>query len=317
MKAVVQNAYGSPDVLELRDVDVPAVGDDEVLIRVRAASIHAGDYFMLRGEPYLARFTAGWPKPKNYVPGYDVAGEIEAVGKNVSGLKPGDEVFGECGGGGCAEYVSAKAKHMVRKSAGLSFEQAAAVPTSGLAALQGLRDAGKVRPGQHVLINGASGGVGTFAVQIAKSMGAEVTGVCSTGSVDLVRSLGADHVVDYTREDFTEGGPRYDLIVDNVANRTFAECKRALKPTGIHLPNSGNAGIGYLIGAMVRSWFAPQQRRPFLSMPNAEDLAALKELVDSGKVVPIIDSTYSLAETPEALRRIGDRHAHGKVIIRA
>jgi NADPH:quinone reductase-like Zn-dependent oxidoreductase len=285
-----------------------------VLARVHAASVHSGDYFIMRGSPYVARFSSGWPKPKDYIPGYDVAGTVEAVGKNVTRLTPGDEVFAGCGRT-CAEYVCAAQDQFVPKPSNLTLEQAAVVPTSALAALQGLRDAGKVKPGQRVLINGASGGVGTFAVQIAKALGAEVTGVCSTKNVELVRSIGADHVVDYTREDFTATGQRYDLIFDNVANRSFADMRRALKPSGVIIPNSGNAGIGYLLKAAVRSVYARQQGRPFLSMPKYADLVALKDLIEAGRVTPVIDRAYPLAETPDALAYIGTGRARGKVVI--
>jgi NADPH:quinone reductase-like Zn-dependent oxidoreductase len=315
MKAIVQNAYGSSDVLMLKEIDKPKVGDGDVLVRVHAAGLHAGDCFMMRGVPYLARFFAGWPKPKDYVPGFDVAGTVEAVGKDVTRFKPGDEVFGECGGGGCAEWAGAAEARFVVKPAGLTFEQAAAIPVSALAALQGLRDAGRLRPGQRVLINGASGGVGTYAVQIAKSLGAEVTGVCSTSNLDLVRSIGADHVVDYTRDDFTRSGQSYDLILDNVGSRSFSDCRRALTPEGTLLPNTGNAGIGYVIKAYARSAFVRQQGRPFVSRPKSEDLAVLKELVEAGKVTPVIDRTYPLSETPEALEYVEKGHARGKVVI--
>ncbi len=315
MKAIVQKAYGSSDVLELREIEKPPVGDADIRVRVVAASVHAGDYFIMKGVPYVARFSAGWPRPKGYVPGYDVSGVVDAVGKNVTQLRPGDEVFGECGGGACAEYVSAAADRFVLKPATLSFEQAAAVPVSALAALQGLRDAAKVQPGQRILINGASGGVGTFAVQIAKSMGAEVTGVCSGRNVDLVRSIGADHVVDYTREDFTRSGLRYDIIFDNVANRSFADCRRALAEEGVLVPNSGNSGISYILKAFVRSLFVRQQGRPFLSTPNQADLLVLKSLIESGSLKPVIDRTYPLDETAEAIAYVGQGHAQGKVVI--
>jgi NADPH:quinone reductase-like Zn-dependent oxidoreductase len=315
MKAVVQTAYGSSEVLVLKEVDKPKVDDGDVLVRVRAAGIHAGDCFMMRGVPYLTRLFAGWPRPKDYVPGFDVAGTVEAVGKDVTRFKPGDEVFGECGGGGCAEWAGAAEARFVVKPAGLTFEQAAAIPVSALAALQGLRDAGRLRPGQRVLINGASGGVGTYAVQIAKSLGAEVTGVCSTSNLDLVRSIGADHVVDYTRDDFTRSGQSYDLILDNVGSRSFSDCRRALTPEGTLLPNTGNAGIGYVIKAYARSAFVRQQGRPFVSRPKSEDLAVLKELVEAGKMTPVIDRTYPLSETPEALEYVEKGHARGKVVI--
>ena len=314
MKAIVQNAYGSPDLLQLEEIKAPLVTDDGVLVRVLAASIHIGDYFVLKGEPYVARFAAGWPKPKDYVPGFDLAGRVEAVGKNVTRLKPGDEVFAGCGRT-CAEYVCAAEEQFVLKPTNLTFEQAAAVPTSALAALHGLRDAGKVQPGQSVLINGASGGVGTFAVQIAKSFGAEVTGVCSTRNVEMVQSIGADHVIDYTQTDFTRSGTTYDLILDNVANRRFSEYRRALTPEGIVLPNSGNGGIGYLIRSFVRSAFVRQQGRPFLSSPNTEDLTVLKELIEAGRLTPVIDRAYPLSETAAAMAYVGAGHARGKVVI--
>jgi NADPH:quinone reductase-like Zn-dependent oxidoreductase len=314
MKAIVQNDYGPPDVLELKEVDRPVPKDNEVLVRVQAAAIHVGDYFTMLGVPFAVRMVAGMPKPKNYVPGYDVAGCVEAVGKDVTGLEPGDEVFGACQGA-CAEYACTAQEMFVLKPDNATFQQAAAVPTSALAALHGLRDAGKVQPGHKVLINGASGGVGTFAVQIAKSFGAEVTGVCSTRNLDMVRSIGADHVIDYTQEDFTQGGPRYDLILDNVANRSFSDCRRALTPEGTFIPNSGNAGMGFVIKAFVLSIFLRQQGRPFLSSPNHEDLVVLKDLLESGKVTPVIDRTYPLSQTPEAMAYVGKGHARGKVVI--
>jgi NADPH:quinone reductase-like Zn-dependent oxidoreductase len=315
VKAIVQNTYGSPDALELREIDTPAVGDSDLLVRVHAAGVHAGDYFVLKGDPYLARFAAGWPRPKNYVPGFDVAGVVEAVGKNVTLFRGGDEVFGECGGGACAEYVCAAEARFVIKPARLTFAQAAAVPVSALAALQGLRDAGRVQPGQKVLINGASGGVGTFAVQIARSMGAEVTAVCSTRNVEMVRSIGADRVIDYTLEDFTRTGQRFDLILDNIGNRSFQDCRRAMATGGRIIPNSGHAGMSYLIKAFVRSVFVRQQGRPFLSASNQKDLLVLKGLIEDGKLAPVIDRTFALSETAEALRYIGDGHARGKVVI--
>jgi NADPH:quinone reductase-like Zn-dependent oxidoreductase len=315
MKAIVQNKYGSPDVLELKEVDKPVVKDDDVLVRVHAAALHAGDYFTMRGVPVGVRMVVGLLKPRrNYVPGFDVAGHVEAVGKNVTRFQPDDEVFGACNGT-CAEYACAAEDKFVLKPANLTLEQAAAVPTSALAALRGLRDAGKVQPGQKVLINGASGGVGTFAVQIAKSFGAEVTGVCSTRNVDMVRSIGADHVIDYTQEDFTQSGQRYDLILDNVANHSFSDCRHALTPQGTLIPNSGHAGMGYVVKALVLSLFVRQQGRPFVAIPKNEDLVVLKELIESGKVTPVIDRTYPLSEVPEAMRYLEKVHARGKVVI--
>ena len=314
MKAIVQNDYGSPDVFELKEIDRPVVKDGDVLVRVRAAALHAGDCFIMRGVPYLVRFAAGWPKPKNRVPGYDVAGHVEEVGRKVTRFRPGDEVFGECNST-CAEYVCAAEKEFARKPECLTLEQAAAVPMSALTALHGLRDAGKVRTGYKVLINGASGGVGTFAVQIAKTFGAEVTGVCSTRNVDMVRTIGADHVIDYSREDFTLSRQRYDLILDNVANRSFSECRRILYPRGTFLPNSGNGGLGYIVRTLALSAFVRQKARLFLSIPKNEDLIFLKELIETGKVIPIIDRTYPLSETPEAFRYLNEGHARGKIVI--
>jgi len=314
MKAIVQNGYGSPDVFELKEIDKPVIKkDDDVLVRVHAAALHAGDYFVMRGVPYLVRMIAGWPKPKNYVPGFDVAGDVEAVGKNVKQFQPGDEVFGACNGT-CAEYVCAGEKNFSLKPGNLTLEHAAAVPTSALTALVGLRDAGRVKPGQNVLINGASGGVGTFAVQIAKVLGAEVTGVCSTRNVDMVRSIGADHVIDYTQEDFTQSEQRFNLILDQVANHSLSDCRRVLTAQGIHIPNSGNSGMGYVVKAFTLSLFVRQQGRPFL-IANNDDLVVLKELIEAGKVTPVIDRTYPLSETPEAFRYLNEGHARGKVVI--
>ena len=315
MKAIVQHAYGSPDVFKLKDVAMPAAGDNDVLVRVQAAALHAGDIFTMRGDPYLVRMSAGWPQPKGYIPGFDVAGYVEAVGSRVTRFQPGDAVFGACTGT-CAEYACAEEKYFFPKPTRLSLEQAASIPTSAATALRCLRDAGKLQPGFKVLINGASGGVGTFAVQIAKALGAEVTGVCSATKVDLVRSIGADHVVDYTREDFTRSGQRYDLILDQAANFPLAACRRALTPQGLHIPNSGLGGLGYVLKAFLLSLVWRQQGRPIIVIPNHADLAALDELIEAGKLVPVIDRTYALAETPEAFRYLDDGHARGKVVIR-
>lgn len=314
MKAIVQNAYGSPDILELKEIDRPAVKDNGVLVRVQAAALHAGDIFCLRGVPYVARMSVGIPRPRNYVPGLDVAGQVEAIGKEVTGFQPGDEVFGT-GNGACAQYAFVKKENVMPKPSGLTFQQAAAVPTSALAALHGIRDAGKVQQGQKVLINGASGGVGTYAVQIARALGAEITGVCSTGNMDLVRSIGAHHVIDYTREDFTRGGERYDLILDQVANHSLSDCRRPLTPRGIFIPNSGHSGMGFIIKAFLTSLFVRQQGRPYVSIPNQADLLILKELLESGKVTPVIDRTYPLSEAAEAFRYLEKGHARGKVVI--
>jgi NADPH:quinone reductase-like Zn-dependent oxidoreductase len=314
MKAIVINAYGSPDVLELKEVARPAIKDDEVLVRVHAASLNAGDVFSLRGSPWLIRLSLGLNKPKNYILGWDMAGRVEAAGSRVTRFKPGDEVFASCHGS-LADYVHVAEDKLALKPANLTFEQAAAVPTAAVTALLGLRDAGKIQPGQKVLINGASGGVGTFAVQIAKAFDAEVTGVCSTRNVDLVRSIGADHVVDYTREDFTQNGQRYDLILDNVASRSFADLRRALTPQGKIIPNSGHAGMGYVFKAFALSLVMRQHGSMYLAVPTSQILATLKELIETGKVTPVIDRTYPLSDTPEAFRYLEESHARGKVVI--
>jgi NADPH:quinone reductase-like Zn-dependent oxidoreductase len=314
MKAIVINEYGSPDVLELKEIDKPVVKENEVLVRVNAAALNAGDIFSMRGTPWLVRFSVGFPKPKNYVLGWDVAGHIEEVGKRVTRFQPGDEVFAACSGA-LAEYACVAEDRLAMKPTNLTFEQAAAVPTAALTALQGLRDQGKVQPGQKVLINGASGGVGTFAVQIAKALGAEVTGVCSTTKVEMVRSIGADHVIDYTQEDFTEGEQRYDLILDNVGSHSFSDYRRVLTPQGIIQPNTGHAGMGYVFRALLLSLFMHQQGSLFVANPNSKDIIFLKELIEVGQVTPVIDKTYPLSETREAFRYMDNGHAQGKVII--
>ncbi len=320
MKAIVQSKYGSPEnVLELRDIDAPVVRDDEVLVRVHAAGLHAGDCFTVRGAPFPVRLATGLLKPKNGVPGYDLAGRVEAVGNNVTRFQPGDEVFGACTGT-CAEYACAGEDELAHKPVNLTVEEAAAIPTSALAALHALRDVGNVRPGQKVLINGASGGVGSFAVQIAKSFGAEVTGVCSTRNLEMVRSIGADHVIDYSQEDFTQGTQRYELVFDNVENRSLSDCRRALTPDGTLILNSGSGahGVGLLVRLMkplLLSPFVRQNLRRYLSTPNHEDLVALKDLVESGKLKPIIEKTYPLTDTAAALAHIGGGHTKGKIVI--
>jgi NADPH:quinone reductase-like Zn-dependent oxidoreductase len=314
MKAIVINAYGSPDVIDLKEVARPAIEDDEVLVRVHAASLNAGDVFSLRGSPWLIRLSLGLNKPKNYILGWDMAGRVEAVGSRVTRFKPGDEVFASCNGT-LAEYVHVAEDKLAPKPANLTFEQAAAVPTAAVTALMGLRDMGKIQPGQKVLINGASGGVGTFAVQIAKAFGAEVTGVCSTRNVDLVQSIGADHVIDYTREDFAQNGRRYDLILDNVASRSFSDLRRALTQPGKIIPNSGHAGMGYVFKAFVLSLVMRQHGSMYLAVPNSQTLATLKELIETGKVTPVVDRTYPLSDTSAAFRYLEKEHARGKVII--
>jgi NADPH:quinone reductase-like Zn-dependent oxidoreductase len=323
MKAIVQDRYGSPDVLELKDIDKPDIGDDEVLIRVRAAGVNPGDWAIMSGLPYIARPVYGLRKPKNAVRGTDVAGTVEAVGNSVTRLQPGDEVFGWCSGlgGAFAEYAAASEDRLALKPANLSFEEAAAVPMAGLVALQALRDHGGVRAGQKVLINGASGGIGTFAVQIAKALGAEVTGVCSTRNVDMVRSIGADHVIDYTQEDFTQKDQRYDFILDNVANHSLSDLRRALTPTGTLVPNGGGfdnpwfASGGRVVSAHVLKRFVSHRLRPFLVSPNLEGLVVLKELIEAGKMTPVIERTYPLSEAPEAIGHVGGGHARGKIAV--
>ncbi len=314
MKAIVQNGYGSPDVLTLKDVDRPALKEDDILVSVHAAALNAGDYFSLRGSPWAVRFIVGFPKPKNYILGWDMSGRVQAVGEKVTRFQLGDEVFASCSGT-LAEFVRVAEDKLAMKPTNLTFEQAAAVPTAAITALQGLRDAGRVQPGQKVLINGASGGVGTFAVQIAKVFGAVVTGVCSTRNVEMVRSIGADYVVDYTQEDFTQSGRRYDLILDNVANRSFRDLRRALTPQGRIIPNSGHGGMSYIVKAFLLSLLMRQHGSMFLASPSNKDLVLLKELIESGKVTPVIDRTYRLNDTPEAFRYMEGGHARGKVII--
>ena len=319
MKAIVQERYGAPrDVLGERIVDRPAIGQKEVLVRVRAAALHAGDTFAVRGSPFMVRVATGLRRPRPGIPGLDVSGVVEAVGAAVTGFRPGDEVFGSCAGA-CAEYAKAKATDLAKKPSRLSFEQAAAIPTSALAALHGLR-AGRLRAGQKVLVIGAAGGVGTFAVQIAKAIGAVVTGVCSTRNIELVRSLGADHVVDYTREDFSRGAARYDLIFDNVEDRRLGDVRRALTPEGTLVLNSGTGAGGMammvrLVWPLVVSPFVRHDLRRFLSMPNAADLAYLAALAGEGTLRPVVERTYPLAETPAAIAHVETRHARGKVVI--
>jgi NADPH:quinone reductase-like Zn-dependent oxidoreductase len=317
MKAIVQDRYGSAAVLEAQDIDKPRAGDDEVLVRVHAASIHVGDWILMTGEPYVMRLGTGLRRPKQRVPGTDVAGTVEAVGKDVKGLVPGDDVFG-WGNGAFAEYSRATENHFVKKPANLTFEQAAAVGVSATTALQLLRDDGNVQPGQKVLINGASGGVGTFAVQIAKALGAEVTGVTSTRNVELVRSIGADHVIDYTADDFTKGGPVYDLILDNVGNHSMSETRRALAPDGRLISNGGGhlgGKLGRTIRTAIASIFVRQQAGPSVKSQNSADLQVLKALVEAGKISPVVGGTYPLERTPEAIDQVAGGHARGTVVI--
>jgi NADPH:quinone reductase-like Zn-dependent oxidoreductase len=317
MQAIIQDRYGSAEVLEARDIDRPAIGDDEVLVRVRAASVHVGDWILMTGVPYVMRMGTGLSKPKNPVPGTDIAGTVEAVGPQVHSLRPGDEVFGWCSGA-FAEYVRAPQDQLVKKPANLTFEQAAAVGVSASTALQLLRDDAKVRPGQKVLINGASGGVGSFAVQIAKAYGAEVTGVCSTKNLELVRSIGANHVIDYTQQDFRDGADRYDVILDNVGDRSMADTRRALTQNGTLLSNGGGHAAGKLgrtIRAFLVSLVVRQQARPSVKTQNRSDLIALKELVEAEQVTPVIGGTYPLGRTADAISQVAAGHARGTLVI--
>jgi NADPH:quinone reductase-like Zn-dependent oxidoreductase len=317
MQAIIQDRYGAAEVLEARDIDRPAIGDDEVLVRVRAASVHVGDWILMTGMPYVMRMGTGLSKPKNPVPGTDIAGTVDAVGPQVQSLRPGDDVFGWCTGA-FAEYARAPEDQLVKKPANLTFEQAAAVGVSASTALQLLRDDAKVQPGQKVLINGASGGVGTFAVQIAKAFGAEVTGVCSTKNLDLVRSIGADHVIDYTQEDFRDGADRYDVILDNVGDRSMADTRRALTHNGTLLSNGGGHSTGKLgrvIQGFLASLIVRQQARPSVKTQNRSDLIELKELVEAGGVRPVIGGTYPLGRTADAISQVAAGHARGTLVI--
>lgn len=319
MQAIVQDQYGSADVLRLQQVDKPVIGADGVLLRVQAAGVHIGDWHLMSGEPYLMRVIGfGFRGPKARVRGIDVAGIVEAIGPNVTRFQVGDEVFGTCDGA-FAEFASAREDMLATRPPNLTFEQAAAVPTSAFTALQALR-AGGIKSGQKVLIVGASGGVGLFAVQLAKSFGAEVTGVCSTAKVDIVRGAGADHVIDYTKEDFTHSDPRYDLMLDMGGNRLLSQLRRALTPCGTLVLVGGEGGdrwigIGRSLQALLVSPFVSQKLRPVASKPNQADLEILKELVEAGKITPIIDKTYSLSEASNAIRYLHEGRARGKLVI--
>lgn len=320
MKAIVYTEYGSPDVLHLEDVEKPVPAADEVLIKVQAASVNAADLHFLRADPFPIRFMAGLLKPKNTILGADIAGRVEAIGSSVTQFKPGDEVFGDlsgCGLGGFAEYVCAREDALVLKPAGLTFEQAAAVPMAAVTALQGLRTHGRIQPGQKVLINGASGGVGSFAVQIAKSFGAEVTAVCSTRNVAMARSMGADHVVDYTQEDFTQGAQRYDLILASNGYHPISDYQRTLSPAGTYVTTGG--AVAQMSQAMLQGrWISmtgSKKMGNMLAKPNQKDLAFIKDLLEAGKVVPVIDRSYPLNKVPEALRYLEEGHTQGKIVI--
>jgi NADPH:quinone reductase-like Zn-dependent oxidoreductase len=321
VKAIVQDRYGSPDVLELRDVDMPTPGADEVLVRIHAAGLDPGVWHLMTGLPYLVRLGFGLRAPATRVRGTDLAGRVEAVGGNVTQFQPGDEVFGACRGS-FAEYAVARTDRLAPKPSRLSFEQAAAVPVSGITALQALRDRARARAGQQVLIVGAGGGVGTFAVQLARAFGAEVTGVCSTSKLDTVRSIGASHVIDYTRDDFTRSSRRYDVILDAAGNRPLSHLRRALTPRGTLVIVGGEGGgpwlggVDRLLRALLLSPFVTQQLRPLLASARKEDLESLTAFAEAGKLTPVIDRTYPLRQVPEAVRHLEQGHARGKVVIR-
>ncbi|MCM3733192.1 NAD(P)-dependent alcohol dehydrogenase [Fictibacillus nanhaiensis] len=320
MKAIVNNKYGPPDVLQLIEIEKQIPKDKQVLVKVHAASLNYGNLVLLKGEPFLARLAFGLTKPKYPIPGGDIAGRIEAVGKDVKQFQPGDEVFGDlssCGWGGFAEYVTVPESALALKPANLSFEEAAAVPMAAVTALQAIRDKGKIRSGQKVLINGASGGVGTFAVQIAKSFGAEVTAVCSTRNVNNARVIGADHAIDYTRDDFTKRTQRYDLILGVNGSKPISAYKRTLHPNGIFV-HVGGSGAQMFQTMLLGPWISLTGSRTmssFLQRQNQKDLVFMKELLESGKVKPVIDRSYKLSEVPEAFRYFEEGHAQGKVVI--
>lgn len=322
MKAWVQDRYGSADVLEFAEVERPVPGEREVLVRVHAAAVNAADWHLMRGDPYVARLALGLRRPKERIRGRDFAGRVEAVGAGVTGLRPGDEVFGEAPGA-FAEYVCAPEEATERKPAGLTFEQAAAIPLAGNTALMGLRDLGGVRPGGKVLVNGASGGVGTFAVQLAKAFGAEVTGVCSTRNATLVLGLGADRVIDYTRQDFTIGPDRYDLVFDLVGNRSLAGLRRILSPTGVLVLSGGGVfeggsafgPMGLIIKGQLLSRFSGRRLHVLTAEPRRENLATLRELAENGDITPVVERTYPLDEAPRALRYVEGEHARAKVVL--
>jgi len=320
LKAILRTKYGSPDVLELREIDKPNPKDNQVLIKVHSASVNPLDWHILRGKPFLVRLMVfGLLKPKHQILGADIAGRVEAVGRNVTQFRVGEDVFGSAMVGGFAEYACFRENGLVLKPAAMTFEQAAAAPVAGLTALQGLRDKGRIQPGQHVLINGASGGVGTFAVQIAKALGAQVTGVCSGRNLEMVRSIGADHVIDYTKEDFWRSEKRFDLILDNAAFHSIRKPLRALKPTGVYVLVGGSSSTASIMQSLILNPLYSRKagKRVVLLMANVNqtDLAFLKELLEAGKVVPVIDRRYSLSEVPQALRYLEEGHARGKVVI--
>jgi NADPH:quinone reductase-like Zn-dependent oxidoreductase len=323
VRAIVQDVYGSADVLELRDIDRPPIGDDDVLVHVRAAGVDPGVWHLMTGEPYLVRAMGfGLRKPKVAVRGRDLAGVVEAVGARVTRFRPGNEVYGTCESGSFAEYATARQHRLATKPASASFEEAAVTPISGVTALQGVRDGGRVQPGQQAMVIGAAGGVGSFAVQIAKAFGARVTGVCSTSKADLVRSLGADDVIDYTHDEIDRNGARYDVVIDTAGNRPLSLLRRAMTPHGTLVLVGGEHAGGRLLGGFDRqlrapmvSMFVGQRLRGLIAKERAEDLEAMTRLIESRAVTPVIDRTYALADAPDAIRYLAEGHAAGKVVV--
>lgn len=314
MKAIVQNGYGSSDALKVKEVEKPKIKENEVLVKVIASSVNAGDPFSLNGTPFIVRFSVGFPKPKDFIPGWDVAGKIVEVGKDITEFKVGDEIFG-CTESAFAEYVVMDMAKLARKPSNLSFEEAAAAPTAAITALQRLRDGGHIRKGQKVLITGASGGVGSFAVQIAKFMGAEVTGLCSTGKVEMVKLIGADHVIDYQKNDFTKSDLRFDLILDNTGYRSFSDMKRVLTSDGMIIPNSGYGGMRYVIKAFALAPFTKKIGVMKIADLNSKDFNILRNMMESGDIKPVVDKIFTFQKTPDAIKYLENGLARGKIVI--
>lgn len=315
MKSIIQTGYGSPKNFKIIEMETPSLNADEILVGVDSVSLNAGDYYVMQGKPYLTRFAAGFPKPRNYIPGMDFSGEIKNVGSKVTEFKIGEEVFGSASGS-LAEFVRVKKNSLASKPSQLSHEQAAAIPTAGVTALIGLSKVGRVKPGNNVLINGATGGVGSYAVQIAKALGANVTGVCSSQNIDLLRSLGADNIIDYTEEDFTKGSIKYDIILDQVANHSLSEFRKVLTEEGKYIPNSGERGLPYIIQSFFSSIFNKKQSKPFIAITRSEELLGLKELIENNKISPVIDKVYPFEEITSAFEHLSTRHVKGKIIVK-
>ena len=314
MKAIVQNDYASPDALKVKEVEKPKIKKNEVLVKVIASSINAGDLFSLNGTPFIVRFSVGFPKPKDFILGWDVAGKIVEVGKDITEVKVGDEIFGSTESA-FAEYVVMDMNKLARKPTNMSFEEAAAAPTAAITALQRLRDGGNIRKGQKVLITGASGGVGSFAVQIAKSLGAEVTGLCSTAKVEMVKSIGADHVIDYQKDDFTKSDMRFDLILDNTGNRSFSDMKRVLTSNGMIIPNSGHGGMRYVIKAFALAPFTKKISVMKIADLNSKDFNILRKMMESGDIRPVVDKVFPFQKIPDAIKYLENGLARGKIVV--